>query len=363
MIFNKFSTLGYNIKNEKWGKMRQNKIFYRIFLSIFLLSSLLMLISMTSRTVAKIVNDTLSLWVRVLLAGLSSLFPFSLFELIAVTSPVWIILLVCLTVGRSKNIRATFLKFLTTIIIAPSLFFLTVGIPSQANPIISVGNSAPKSDELTRTAEILIGEVCTLSPESDKSLSIVKLRDALNTAYSEISDEFGLVANRLPRAKSLLLPKLANRLGILGHYSFLTGEVNINTDIPSYMLPFTWAHEYAHYLGVTGEAEASLLAYAACSASESAYIRYSGALSALEYIFTDLYSCNGEEYARLYKTLPEAAVADLKESYEYTLKYSSGLVYRAADEINSSYISALDKNGSFSYSAFSRIVTHYLLYS
>ena len=343
--------------------MRRNKLFYRIFLSIFLLSSLLMLIATRSRVAAGVISGTVSSRVRVALAEISSLFPLSLFEVIAVTSPVWIILAVWLVVAKGKNTKSQFLKFISAITIAPSLFFLTVGIPSQANPIISVGNSAPKSDELTRTAEILIGEVCTLSPEGDKSLSIAKLRDALNTAYGEISDEFGLVANRLPRAKSLLLPKLANRLGILGHYSFLTGEVNINTDIPSYMLPFTLAHEYAHYLGVTGEAEASLLAYAACSASESAYIRYSGALSALEYIFTDLYSCNGEEYARLYKTLPEAAVADLKESYEYTLKYSAGLVYRAADEINSSYISALDKNGSFSYSAFSRYVTHYLLYS
>jgi hypothetical protein len=86
-------------------------------------------------------------------------------------------------------------------------------------------------------------------------------------------------------------------------------------------------------------------------------------LSVLEYFLTDVYKNDAQGYARLYYELSEVALKDLRASYEYTLTFSGGYIYQAADEINSSYTEVFDKNGKFSYSAVSRYVTQYLLYS
>ncbi len=335
----------------------------RILLLIFFTSSLLMLIAKGSQHAAEKINNSVCAFSRVLLAKLSASVPVSVFELIVFFSPLLIFLCVRYVLRGDLSVRTRFFKLLSCLSLIPSLFFLTVGIPSQIGSISRTNGSSPSYEELVLCAEKLIEEVNLQNGIKDSDLSVSRLRTELEISYFEIEPAFKLDAKKLPMPKVLSASWLANRLGILGHYSFLTGEVNLNADIPTYMIPFSLAHEYAHYLGVSNEAEANFLAFVVCMKSEESYIKYSGALSILEYFLSDVYKFDREDYTRLYFLLSDVAKLDLRESYKYTLKYSSSYVYRAADGINSAYNGIFDKDGSFSYSAVSRYVTQYLLYS
>ena len=81
--------------------------------------------------------------------------------------------------------------------------------------------------------------------------------------------------------KPIIFSQMLSRLGIYGFYSFLTGEVNINTEIPQVTVPSCIAHEYAHSQGFSREGEAEFLAYLVCRESDSDLIKYSGNISAL----------------------------------------------------------------------------------
>ena len=335
----------------------------RFLILIFFFSLFSMLLAIRSQNAAEIISRSVCVFVREAVGSLSSLFPVSVFELIILSSPITVFLAIRYVVKGDKSIRTRFFRLISCFSVIPTLFFLTVGIPAQRYPIARVGESYPSSEELIVCAEKLIDKVNLQAASADFDISLENLRAELQASYSEISSRFNLCVKQLPRAKILLLPELASRLGILGHYSFVTGEININTDAPRYTLPFTMAHEYAHYLGASSEAEAGFLAFVACMSSEAAYIKYSGALSTLEYFLSDVYSCDRKEYERLYSSLSELGRANLRESYEYLSKYSETRIYKFADGINSSYIDAFDKNGSYSYSAICRYVTQYLLYS
>lgn len=345
---------------EKLGDLKKIR---RFLLVIFVLSSLLMIASARSQLAAEKINGTVCVFVRELLGKVTSLFSVSLFEIFVYLSPLMIFFTLRYLFLGNFDVGKRFFVILSCFSVIPSLFFLTVAIPSQRAPVVELGDFSPSYEELVVCSEKLIESVNVLSESDDCELTPSELRSQLECSWIQVASFFGISVSDLPMPKLLIAPQIASRLGILGHYSFVTGEVNINPDIPPHEMPFSLAHEYAHYLGIAGEAEASFLAFLVCTASDFEYIKYSGALSVLEYFISDIYKNDREEYQRLYDTLSEKAALDLRASYEYTAKYSDGYMYRVADGINSTYIKALDKKGNLSYSAVSRYVTQYLLYS
>jgi hypothetical protein len=151
-----------------------------------------------------------------------------------------------------------------------------------------------------------------------------------------------------------------SRGGILALYSPFTGEVNINLQIPDYMIPFTAAHEWAHSLGIASEAEANFYAFLSCAKSKNDYIRYSGTVCALEYILTDLSASNKKTYLNIWESVPES-VKDCINAYKaYAKKYQSYALYSITDGANSAHHDMWDKNGKASYSATSALLVDYI---
>ena len=86
---------------------------------------------------------------------------------------------------------------------------------------------------------------------------------------------------------------------ISGVYTFMTGESNINTNYPDFLMPFTMAHEMAHQRGIAREDEANFVAFLVCISSDDAYIRYSGYANLANYITSALYSADSSKYIDL----------------------------------------------------------------
>jgi hypothetical protein len=241
------------------------------------------------------------------------------------------------------------------------LYVLTLGISYKSSVGFNEYKGRADVEDIVCAANILTAEIGEMYEARKDVPTLPEIAEKLSESYNKILHACGVKDVYLPKPKPLILSSLMNRLGILALYSFPTGEVNVNKDIPEYMIPFTLAHEYAHTLGAAGEAEANFLAFLACRASDSAYIRYSGNLSVLEYFLNDIAQNDRQMYKEVYKNLPSFALSDISLYREYYKKYSSSLLFGASDKINSAHLNTWDPNGSSSYSMVTVYVTHYLI--
>lgn len=75
--------------------------------------------------------------------------------------------------------------------------------------------------------------------------------------------------------KSSLFGNLLQYMGVQGYYNPFTGEAQVNSNEPAFMLPYTVCHELAHQSGVGAEDDANLLAYTVSMASGDSTFLYS----------------------------------------------------------------------------------------
>lgn len=105
------------------------------------------------------------------------------------------------------------------------------------------------------------------------------------------------------KIKQIAVSKLMTYTHIAGVYTYYTGEANLNTNFPSYTLPYTAAHELSHQRGTAREDEANFLAFLVCMESDDEYIKYSGYLNLFEYVAGALYKCRQQPFFSLSQTL------------------------------------------------------------
>lgn len=67
-------------------------------------------------------------------------------------------------------------------------------------------------------------------------------------------------------------------VGVTGSMGPFFCEFTLNGDLLPSQYPATYAHELAHLLGITSEAEANFYAYQVCTRSQVQAIRFSGYL-------------------------------------------------------------------------------------
>ncbi|MFQ9022452.1 MAG: DUF3810 family protein [Parabacteroides merdae] len=67
-------------------------------------------------------------------------------------------------------------------------------------------------------------------------------------------------------------------------------EYNLNPDLLPVQYPFTYAHEMAHVLGISSEAEANLYGFLVCSRSGVPEIRFSAYFALLPYVLSNAYA-------------------------------------------------------------------------
>ena len=332
-----------------------------IVLFVFATSLLLLSASHISEDVAVWMNFRVCSRVRGFLANLTSKIQISLFEVLVLISPLLLFLTVRYVCRNEKQVRMRFFRVLSFLTLLPSLYILTLGIPYKAPLLFSEYNKIPNADDVFYTAKILCDEVNKNAREIEALPTLRQISSLLSTSYKAVSGKYEVRVESLPTPKPLITSRAMSYIGTLAFYSFPTGEVNINVDIPSYMIPFTVAHELAHCVGVASEGEASFLAYLVSSESENPYIRYSASLSVLELILSDVKRIDKDEYLKIYDELPARALSDIADYRKYSEKYYGSFTYRASEKINSMHLEVSDRMGKASYSALSRYVTNYII--
>ena len=326
----------------------------------------LYLLSCASVSVADFLNDTLCFEFRKIMASFGDLFPFSLIEVIVLSLPMTVALVIWLSVRAFSRGRG--LRFLINIAAALLLIYsghlVALGIAYKTTPISEKMNVTEVEITEDNLAEIMISlrdEINELSPlvaRDEKGVftseySFPVLSEKICSAYAAFYEKYGFPRPFSSNVKGVYHGSLMSYLEITGIYTYVTGEANVNTAFPSYDVIFTSAHEMSHQRGVLRENEASFAAYVVCAESDDVALRYSAALSIYEYISSALYRTNYERYREIALELCDGAWADMAASRAVSQKYSDTVIGRLSNKVNDIF---LKSNGTAGVVTYGRVV-------
>lgn len=141
----------------------------------------------------------------------------------------------------------------------------------------------------------------------------------IRTWYASRPPEWGLAQPRgWQEPKKLLFNRLYSAVGVMGFVGPFFNEIQVNMDTPGIDYPMTYAHEYAHLLGVSSEAEANYWGYKACLASPDATVRESARQSLLPYVIRDARRIlSEEEYDRWVGSLRPEVIEVFNRNRDY----------------------------------------------
>lgn len=142
--------------------------------------------------------------------------------------------------------------------------------------------------------------------------------------YRMISDTFPVVSGNYGYAKRSIKSPLFNFFGLDGRHYDLTNEISINKNVPSVYLPFIVSKYMAYQRGIAREDEACFYAYLACINNTDPQFKYSGYLSALEYVITTLRVNDKIDYNNLIVNLDPEIRKDLNKIESYQSQYGFG---------------------------------------
>jgi hypothetical protein len=140
--------------------------------------------------------------------------------------------------------------------------------------------------------------------------SIPEINRMIQATYPVVLEGLGLDwVSGTPEVKALAGNWLLNKTTTSGFFSPFFHEVHFNSDLLIFEQPFVIAHEKAHLMGITNEAEANFLAYLVCVNSSDALCRYSGHFSMLAYFLNGIR--DPEQRNLYYGRLHEGVLLDL----------------------------------------------------
>lgn len=232
------------------------------------------------------------------LSAVSGLLPFAVGDLFVTASIAWVTLYpLCATACRRLDTRAALRRTGEYLLWVYAWFYAAWGInysqpgiyrrtamrPAKVQSGSFDSFARSYADSLNAAYAALDGtaRAAAYSWHTDSRYRRQAMRH-IRQAYDALPGGMGI--NRPAAAvqpKSMLLSPLCSMAGVTGSMAPFFAEFTINADVPPHDYPATCAHEYAHFLGIANEGEASFYSYAACTASADPMTRFSGYYSLL----------------------------------------------------------------------------------
>lgn len=143
---------------------------------------------------------------------------------------------------------------------------------------------------------------------------------------------------------------LGNYLGFTGYYNPFSGEAQVNTTVPVYILPFTTCHEIGHQLGYAKESEANFAGYLSASSSDDPRFRYSAYFDLYLYGRRYIYLQDSLMGKQLDSLLSPGVKKDIRDLREFNRRHANP-VERVIDALYSEFLKANQQpSGRVSYS-------------
>lgn len=315
--------------------------------------------------------------VSVPLGALTSLFPFSLTELLAVAAAPLLILLIVLLVRQYR--RAPSRRQLTrrllrgTAWVLSSLFALYAllhGLNFYRMPVAELMDLDTRQQDavfLQRVcrdlAEQASAERARLPEDADGRIDPEKSRTAIlrqaNAGYRAAQEDYPFLWGGVWNPKPVQLSHWWSYTGITGMYFPFLAESNVNIDVPVFSMPATAAHELAHTRGFAREDECNFLAFLTCRYQDDPLYRYSGNILAYIYCSNALYDYDEDMWQESRSACSDAMLRDLQEQRQYWKQFE-GEVQQVSTSVNDAFITAHgDDDGVLSYDRVVELILAY----
>ena len=168
-----------------------------------------------------------------------------------------------------------------------------------------------------------------------------RVRDAVLKEYNKIGYKEGINApfNQHPHAKTMVFTPLSSMSGVTGSMGPFFCEFTLNGDILPHDYPATYAHEFAHFLGVANEGEANFYSYIVCTASADKLVRFSGYYHIFFHVLNNVFDILGEkEGERFLKHIRPEIIQLAKSDRRYWLSKRCKALDAAQDFIFELYL-------------------------
>ena len=340
-------------KKSRVGFFRYVPIWSVIFFALGAVAFAVELIAKKSVALSDFINTTSGVAIRAILAVPTSIIPFSIAELLLIASPLLVALLVFLVIRAARKSTAHAIRFATgflslaTLVYAVFVFGYGTGYyGTTIDKIMELDKKEVSAEELYETGrQLVIGAKkeleninFALDGSSYMPYSYFELNHELNAAYKTTCEKYPFLQKLYTNTKPVMLSEKMTYTHLSGVYSFFTGEANVNTNYPDYIVATSAAHEMAPQRGLAREDEATFVAFLVCINSDDPYLRYSGYVDVLLSVLNSLASADATLHAQLWAIVPE----EIREEYTaYSIfieKYRENKAAETTEKINNSYI-------------------------
>jgi len=321
-------------------------------------------------------NRYISFIPRGILAYATALIPFSLAEAIIIMAiPLALIYIIyCATVAarRGKLMRHIF-NLLGTISLVISLFIINFGIAYDCTPIekkleIETGNLTV--EDVFNASKIVLEEIKEVEASLERNkngeaispYSFDEMKWALVSEYEKMSKDYSFVSPLSVWPKRIALSLPMRYTGIVGVYTFFTGEANVNTCQSNYAVCFTAAHEMAHQRGIAPEDEANFVAFLTLYNSNDDFFKYAGLMEVFNYMAKAVYNENEELYYELLTNFSESILKEYTAEQEYSAQFYDNIAEEVSSAVNDAYLKLQGQSaGTRSYGLVTDLATAYFL--
>lgn len=266
-----------------------------------------------ARHVYPVVSGTLS--------GVASVVPFSLEEVLAVAAAGWFPVYPWVARRRGQTMRHIALRLAEVAAWLYVWFYVGWGMNYFRETFYVRAGVQPAAYADADFRAFLRSYTDSLNAAYLRIDSIDRgaVRQAVQASYDRVPPDYGLLPPDAARApKRVLFSGLYSGVGVLGYMGPFFAEMQLNADLPPAQYPFTYAHELAHVLGVSSEAEANFWAYHACIGSDRPEVRYCGYFGLLPYVIVNARAVlPADDYRAWTDSLRREVILDLNEKQTY----------------------------------------------
>lgn len=280
------------------------------------------------------------LYISIALRWFSAIFPFAIGDFLYALIIIYILYLIAKFLLRIKktgwkktdSIQVP-IAIINTILILYISFKLLWGL-NYSRPSISqqlnIENEKYTIKELIVLGKYFVKKTNSLKIQTQKlgkapKYDINQLEKISTEAYLKLAKQYPLLIYRKPSLKPATSSLILSKSGIAGYYNPLSGEANLNMNLPSYTKPYVSCHEIAHQLGIAYEDEANLVGYLAASNSNDIYFQYAANYEMLKYVLNEIGMKSNDGYQLIYSQILPAVFEDFKIERDFWTKNDSSM--------------------------------------
>jgi hypothetical protein len=278
-------------------------------------------------------------FIAILFSSLSSLVPFSLWDIFWVGTIMLIIGGLGLVIFKRIKLSRYGLRLAQFIAVLYSLFYLLWGY-NYFRPMLEtrIGWEKSKPDEtFFRLAfdSIIIHSNLSYITVSDSDYLLID--SLIEVSYNRNREELGInYPNGKRRPKKMLFSSFFAKAGVNGYFGPFFNEIHLNNHVLPVEYPFVLAHEKAHQFGIANESEANLAAFVICATSDDRQLQYSGYLCLLVYFLPD--AVHLKDYKDFIKRIDKRVLLDLQFRNKYYKSLQKEKIQKVQAAANNAYL-------------------------